>query len=194
MPRPSRINEQREELLPVVARAFSELGYRRATTAELAKRCGVRENILFRLWPDKKQMFIATIEYVYQLSEQTWSKHVGKSAPAARLKDLLDYEAEHIGEFGHHRIIFVGLSEAHDPEIRAALARMYGRFHTFIREHLQARKRAPGEGARGPDAEVAAWALIGLGTLATISRELRLVSPALRKRLLKEVGGFLIDG
>ena len=46
MPRPNQTLEKRRELLPVIARAFAELGYRRATTAELARRCGVRENIL----------------------------------------------------------------------------------------------------------------------------------------------------
>ena len=49
MPRPSKADERRRELLPLVAEAFSELGYRRATTAELAARCGVQENILYRL-------------------------------------------------------------------------------------------------------------------------------------------------
>lgn len=44
MPRPSRLPEKRRELLPTVARAFAELGYRRATTAELARRCGVPDH------------------------------------------------------------------------------------------------------------------------------------------------------
>lgn len=38
MPRPSRREEQRKELLPILARAFADLGFRRATTAELARR------------------------------------------------------------------------------------------------------------------------------------------------------------
>ena len=57
MPRPSRIDEQRKRLLPIVCQVFSELGYYRTTTAELAGQCKVRENILYRLWRDKKAMF-----------------------------------------------------------------------------------------------------------------------------------------
>ena len=49
MARPSQSPEKIKELLPVVARAFAELGYRRTTTADLARRCGVRENVLYRL-------------------------------------------------------------------------------------------------------------------------------------------------
>ena len=56
MPRVSRLAEKRRELLPIVARAFADLGYRRTTTAALAGSCGVQENILYRLWPDKKAM------------------------------------------------------------------------------------------------------------------------------------------
>ena len=65
MPRPNHSAQRRRELTPIVARTFAELGFRRTTTAELARRCGVRENVLYRLWPDKKAMFIAAIEYVY---------------------------------------------------------------------------------------------------------------------------------
>ena len=64
MPRPNRTAERRRELIPVIARAFTELGYRRSTTAELARRCEVQENILYRLWPDKRAMFIAAIEHM----------------------------------------------------------------------------------------------------------------------------------
>ena len=49
MPRPDRSPDRRRELAPVLARAFAELGYRRATTAELAERCGVQEKALYRL-------------------------------------------------------------------------------------------------------------------------------------------------
>ncbi|MEK6798788.1 MAG: TetR/AcrR family transcriptional regulator, partial [Planctomycetota bacterium] len=95
MPRPSQANERRKRLLPIVAKAFAELGYRRTTTAKLAKRCKVRENILYRLWRDKKAMFVASIEYVYALSAETWGRLLAEAddakPPAER---LLKYEAE----------------------------------------------------------------------------------------------------
>ena len=47
MPRSSRSAERRRELMPHIARAFAELGYRRTTTSELGRRCRVRENILY---------------------------------------------------------------------------------------------------------------------------------------------------
>jgi AcrR family transcriptional regulator len=197
MSRPSQIDEQRDKLLPVVARAFGELGYRRATTAELARRCGVRENILYRLWKDKKSMFIAAIEHVYDNAASIWEARLarargGSSASAALA--LLEYEASHLGEFGYYRIIFAGLNEVDDEEIRSAMSRTYRRFFEFILAVIGGRKRTGGAAGSRPSNELAAWALIGLGTLLTIGKELGLMTPRLRSRLLKDVGRHLLEG
>ena len=194
MPRRNQTNEKRRELLPIVARAFAERGYRRTTTAELAERCGVQENILYRLWPDKKAMFIAAIGYVYDLSVAIWSRLLKEEDDEKTAAErLLAYEAEHLGEFGHSRIVFAGLSETDDPDIQAALADMYQRYQRFVREQIaahQARRRK----ATPPDAALAAWAVVGLGTVASISRELGLLSDRQRRRLMAEIGRLLLDG
>ena len=72
VPRPSQIDDQRKRLLPIISRAFSELGYRRTTTAELARRCQVQENILYRLWTDKKAMFLAAIDAMFEERMARW--------------------------------------------------------------------------------------------------------------------------
>ncbi len=176
MSRPSQTHEKRKKMLPIVARAFAELGYRRATTAELAQRCKVRENILYRLWPDKKAMFIASIDYVYEQAAGTWREVLSETDDnAGAAVRLLTHEAEHYGESGLHRIIFAGLSEIDEPEIREALRKMYGRFQRFIRGQIAAHRN----GARTsglPDETISAWAIVGLGNVANIGRELGLLS------------------
>ena len=193
MPRPNQIVEQRRALLPLVAKAFSDLGYRRATTAEIARYCAVRENILYRLWKDKKAMFIASIHYVYDLAVETWTKEATRSGAGFSVTDVLEYEAKHLGEFGHFRMLFAGLGETNDPEIRTALAEIYREFFKFIRKRI-AENRREGDLAVRVDAAVASWALIGIGTVSTLGKELDLMSPRTRKRLLKETGALLVDG
>jgi len=194
MPRPSRLREQRHELLPVLAKAFTTLGYRRATTAAIAKRCRVRQNILYRLWPDKKAMFLAAIEYVFEFSEQTWLRLLDNSrqdgSPARR---LLEFESQHHGAFGHYRIVFTGLAESDDPDIREALRRMFQRFHRFLFAQIAAHRRGPKRSAAFP-ADLAAWAVIGLGTASNIGRELGALTDADRKRLITQVGRAMLEG
>ena len=194
MPRPNQSNEKRKMLLPTVAHTFAELGYRRATTAELARRCEVRENILYRLWPNKKAMFVATIDYVYEQAANNWREVLGegkgRGSPAQR---LLEYEAEHYGESGLQRIIFAGLSETDEPEIREALRKLHGKFHRFVRGQVVAHRH----GAKGSamlDETVSAWAILGLGNLANIANELGLFADRGRRKLFAEAGRLLLDG
>ena len=49
MSRQSNKPNKRAELLPKIAEAFGELGYRRATTAAIAARCEVQETTLYRM-------------------------------------------------------------------------------------------------------------------------------------------------
>ena len=194
MPRPNQTDQKRKQLLPIVAGAFAELGYRRATTAELAKRCEVRENILYRLWPDKKAMFVASIDYVYEQAAGTWREVLSETDDSAgAAMRLLKHEAEHYGESGLHGIIFAGLSEIDEPEIREALRKMYGRFHRFIRGQIVAhRNGAPTSGLL--DETVAAWAIVGIGNVANISRELGLLTGRRRRRMFGEAGRLMLDG
>ena len=194
MARPCQLDSQREELIPVVAGAFAELGYRRTTTAELARRCGVRENILYRLWTDKKAMFIAAIEYVYVLSARSWDAVLngsGEAAPAA--EQLLTYEAQHQGETGLYRLVFAGLSEADDPDIRAALQRMFRRFHRFVGRQMVAHRESAGISSRH-DVALSAWAFVGVGLMANVGRELGLLSTRRRQRLLADAGMVILAG
>ena len=197
MGRPNQSAQRREQFLPLIAGAFAELGYRRSTTAVLAERCGVQENILYRLWEDKRAMFLAAVDHVYRGSEEVWSRLLAAGDETGSVAEkLLTYESRHLGEHGLYRIIFAGLGETDDPEIHAALRRMYFDFHRFVRDRIAAHRapRAGGSGEGTDDVSLAAWALLGVGTVASIGRELGLMDERERSRLLGEVGKKILDG
>ncbi len=192
MARPDRSLERRRQLAPVLARAFAELGYRRATTAELAGRCGVQEKALYRLWPDKRAMFLAALDQVFAESEALWERLAGEAGRGASTAErLLAHEAEHHGEHRLYRIVFAGLSETDDPEIREALAALYGRFQALIQAQVERHRRGRRRVA-DLDPALAAWAIVGLGTVANIGRELELLKGRERARLMSEVGARLL--
>jgi AcrR family transcriptional regulator len=194
MPRSNRSDRRRAELLPIVAGTFAELGYRRATTAELAHRCGVQETILYRLWPDKKAMFLAAISHVFDGSMTIWTDITSSSTDASPAEQVLSYETEHHGELGLYRILFAGLSEFDDPEIREALRTTYRRFQRWIEERVvEHRRREPSTEPHPVTATDAAWAAVALGTIINIGRDLDLLSSSDRARLLERVGRLLLD-
>lgn len=194
MPRPNRSAEKRETLLPILAEAFGSVGYRRATTAELAARCGVQETILYRLWPDKKAMFLASIDHVFERSLSIWESLLeAASAKTTGAERILAHEAAHHGEFGLYRVLFTGLDEVDDDEVRAHLRATYRRFQRYVRDRIvDHRERLGIRGGVDPDS--AAWAILGLGTIASIAREVGLLASGARKELLRDVGRMLLEG
>ncbi len=186
MARPNRSDERREALLPLIADAFVAQGYRRTTTAELAKCCGVQETQLYRLWPDKRAMFLAAIGLVFERTAAAWrdaasDPNLGET-PAQR---ILAHEASHRGERNWYRITFAGLSEADDPDIRKALSKMYKQFHQLIAEQIARQHEAEGT-ASAMDAQTTAWAVIGVGTITDITKLLHLLPAKDRGQLVDQ--------
>jgi AcrR family transcriptional regulator len=196
MGRPNTLEQKRRDFLPVVAAAFAELGYRRLTSAELAARCGVGENVLYRIWPDKQAMFLAALDWVYLDSERTWKKLLEEpSREENSFLRLLAYEAVHHGEQRLYRIVFAGLSETDDRRIAQALRDLYGRFQAFVRSRIAEHRDAGAAGAEGRiDLDTAAWAIVGLGTVANIGRELGLLGAEPRRALIEGAGRLLAEG
>jgi hypothetical protein len=137
-------------------------------------------------------MFTASIEYVAENSQQVWARELGsRSSAKTTAEAVLDYEAVHLGEFGLYRILFAGLSETDDPTIVAALRKAYRRFHTFLLERI--REHRSERDARGlPAPELAAWAMLGLGTAVNVGRELDMLGAKDRAELLRTVGRYLL--
>jgi len=191
MPRPNRSKERRAEFLPAIAQAFAELGYRRTTTAELARRLEVQENTLFRLWSDKKAMFLAAIEHVYDGTQQYWAQLLEEHQPSSgsAAERLLAHEARHHGEFRLYRIVFAGLNEVDDPEVRRALRQMFERFHRFVADQIDAHRGGVDE---VPEPELAAWGIIGLGLMSDVTQELKLLNNRQRETVFWEIGQQLL--
>ena len=193
MPRPSQIDEQRKRLLPIVCEVFSELGYHRTTTAQLAQRCGVRENILYRLWTDKKAMFLAAVDDIFQSRAERWGEILSeRPTPEQAAEALVVYEAKHQGEFGFYRVVFTALVEADDPEIRQAITGMYRRFHKLIHKLIDASREGE-KNSPGLSADATAWAMIGLATVSNIIRELELLRPRKREDMFVATAKYLVN-
>ena len=187
----TRQEKRRDELLPAIVAVFAEHGYRGATTAELARRCQCQETILYRLWTDKKGMFLDAVEYVAENNLRIWRELLrDKEAAEGGVSAIVAYESRHLGEFGNHRIVFSALSETDDPQIREALQRMYWRIHAFLVEQLASSGICDGDS--GLSIECLAWSLVGLGTIGTILGEIGVLGTTGKETFLREAGRALL--
>ncbi|MGA2259470.1 MAG: TetR/AcrR family transcriptional regulator [Thermoguttaceae bacterium] len=194
MPRPSQIDQQRKRLLPIVCQVFNQLGYQRTTTAELAQRCKVRENILYRLWRDKKAMFLAATDDIFQRRAERWEQILAeRPAPEQATEAMVAYEAKHQGDFGFYRVVFTALVEADDPEICKAIAGMYRHFHERICKLIETNRDGDTSPAALP-ADATAWAMIGVATVSNIIRKLELLRPRQREEMFARTAKYLVRG
>ena len=69
-------NNKKNELMIEIAAAFAELGYRRATSSKLAVRCGVKEQILYRQWRGKREMFVDAVIYITDNIISIWERQI----------------------------------------------------------------------------------------------------------------------
>ncbi len=194
MSRPPKSEDRRRELLPVIAAAFSELGYRRATTAELAERCKVQENTFYRLWPDKKTIFIAALEYLFQRRMEKWKKELGKaSSTKSNVVRLVELTSKDLGENGLYRVVFAALNETEDFDIKLAMQRLYRRYHARLDAELVTHRKLSGVSTPAECGDLA-WALISLVSFMNIALDLELMDSKERKRLFTTMALKLIDG
>lgn len=195
MGRPNRSAERRQELIRPIAETFAASGYRRTTTAALAERCGLPEQALYRLWPDKGAMFVAAIEFVGEFSLQVWQQMAGDGAADAAgrtgAERVLAHEARHLGDLGLYRILFAAFAEVDDERILSAMRRVYQRLLQEIARQIEAHRATRGGGDAGR-AELVAWALIGLGTATNLGREFGLLGDRKRRELFEGIGRHLL--
>lgn len=193
MPRSSTAEERRRKLLPLLAAAFGSLGYRRATTAELASRCDVQENTLYRLWPDKKAMFLAALDFLVLRRMDKWKAVIDKTPPdESHAVRLIELTGKDLGENGLYRIIFAALNETDDPDIKHALQRLYLRYQNRIEEEIVRHRKLTGARMVAQDEEVA-WALIALVSFMNIVLDLELMNGRKRQQLFSAIASQLLN-
>jgi AcrR family transcriptional regulator len=69
-----KAEERREGVLRAAGAAFAEGGYRGTTTEEVARRAGISQPYIFRLFGSKKELFIAVVQACFERTVETFEK------------------------------------------------------------------------------------------------------------------------
>jgi len=156
--------ERRAQLLRAAAHIFAERGFSGTTTAELARRAGVTEPIIYRHFPSKRDLFVALIDKTGAETIELWRRQLaGAKDPAERLRRLLGANpmVTNRGR-GVYRVIVQAMMEGEDEQTRAALHRHMSALHTFLSNEVASAQRS-GQVSERYSPDITAWMLIHLG-------------------------------
>jgi AcrR family transcriptional regulator len=162
--------ERREALIDTALELFAEGSYRCVTTAEIARRAGVSEPILYRHFESKRDLFLACLEEAWTRVRTAWQKmeadenpklwHGGSRGELRQARELLwDLWAQAVTE------------AAAQPAIGQHLRDHLEEVHEYVAAGL---RRAQEAGAILPerDAGAEAWIFMSTGLMAAIGRRL----------------------
>src|SRR3954463_14713081 len=80
--------ERREDVLEAARDVFAENGLAGASTEEIARRAGISQPYLFRLFRTKKELFIAAIERCFAETRETFEAAAEGKTGAEALKAM----------------------------------------------------------------------------------------------------------
>jgi len=168
-------DERRVEILAVAQDLFAERGLYGTSTDEIARRAGISQPYLFRLFGTKKELYIATVEGCFRETlEMFQDASAGKTGEEALKAISKAYHETVLAD--PHRL--QGQMQAYaacdDPDVRAVCRKGYGR----LVEHVEAVADGHDERHVVVDQEYAAPAVVAhrANNLAELGR-LRLRQP-----------------
>jgi AcrR family transcriptional regulator len=123
--------ERHTQLVAVALHAFAEGGYAGTTTDQVARRAGVSQPYVIRLFGTKQELFLATLRYACGRIEEKWRAAAVREPTLHGLghayKELLE-ERELLVVLLH------GYGAAAEPAIGEAVRASYGHLYTVVRD------------------------------------------------------------
>ena len=164
--------ERKAAVLECACGIFSAGSYRGTTTAEIARKAGVTEPVLYRHFASKRDLYLAVLEESWRRLRALWERVV-EEEPDPRFW---------VGAMGRAylestdskvlcaELWIQALTEASDdPEIRKLLRKQMREVHGFVSDVIRRSQEAGGVYPdRDPSAE--AWIFISIGLLGTVGR------------------------
>lgn len=156
--------QRREQLLDCAAKLFSQRGYAKATTAQLAKAAGVTQPIIYRHFDSKKHLFIALIERAGRDTLAAWKRHMrGAKDSAERLRRLIG-DNPMVSPAGRnaYRVMLQAITEVSDKQIRAAISTHIHALHEYLCTEIE-RAQDEHRVTKRFESSLIAWLLIDIG-------------------------------
>jgi AcrR family transcriptional regulator len=151
---------------------FSTGSYRGTTTAEIARRAGVTEPVLYRHFASKRDLYLAVLEESWSRLHAMWEQAIADEPdPRFRVAAMgRAYFAATDPKVLCAELWIQALTEASDDaEIRKFLRKQMREVHDYVTDVIR-RSQEDGGIVRDRDASAEAWIFVAIGLLGTVSR------------------------
>jgi AcrR family transcriptional regulator len=130
--------ERREAILEAARIEFSRGGLHGTATEDIARRAGITQPYVFRLFGTKKALYLATIERCFDRIQRTFESAADAAEPGGELQAM----GEAYGPLLRDRSLLLGqmhsYADCSDPEVRALVSRRYGELWGWIEQRAGA--------------------------------------------------------
>jgi AcrR family transcriptional regulator len=128
-------DERREDVLEAAREVFATHGLHGASTDDIARRAGISQPYLFRLFGTKKELFIAAVERCYAETLETFQR----AAEGKTGEEALEAMGKSYGELiqsnpNRLRLQMQTYAACEDTEVREVSRRGYGALVEFVEQ------------------------------------------------------------
>jgi AcrR family transcriptional regulator len=153
--------ERGDEVLRAAVQAFAAAGYEGTKTDEIARRAGVSQPYVIRLFGTKQQLFLAAVESVCERIEEIFRE---AAAERPELASLGENYNRLLAEPELLLVLLHGFSASSDPAIGDCVRARFGRIYTLIRDLTGATPRETRD-------------FLSAGMLLTVLSAMQLIGP-----------------
>jgi AcrR family transcriptional regulator len=156
--------QRRASIVAAATDVFAVAGYRRGTMAEVARRVGVSEPVIFQNFGSKAAVFVAVLEEATaQMTAAIRERAAASGSVNAWLTEFLSSDhPRRAHSRDTHAVLFAdAMSVASEPQVTQAIRRTHRTLARTIAD-LLARGQAEGSVRRELDPQAASWWLLSL--------------------------------
>ena len=191
---PKQPAEQREAtILAGARRVFAGRSFAQADTTELAAAAGVKPAALYRYFPSKRDLYLATLRDAGPRLLELWRRAIAAAPePEEALRSIgVAYYDHAASRSPVMRLWFQAVGEASDPEVRAIVAETIGESVGLV-AGIIAQGQERGTFAPSLDPRAEAWRFMGIGLSMDIMHVLGFGADLDRRRV-ESWGAAFID-
>jgi len=123
---------RRDEILEAALVEFAERGLDGASTEEIAKRAGISQPYVFRLFGSKKELFKAAMSRCFRETLETFQKAAEGKRGEEALEAMGEAYQELLGDRTRLRAQLQAYAACDDPEICEVVRNGYGDIFTYV--------------------------------------------------------------